>query len=75
MTATRPEDEPDPHPDSPPTGPDSDPQRVMPDPDRKTDPVELPGAPDGDEIMRRRSGIGSVTRLWSTGATAGMKRP
>lgn len=52
MTATRPDEEPDPHPDSPPAGPDSDPQRIIPDPDRKADPVELPGPPDGDEIMR-----------------------
>ena len=45
MTATRPEEEPDPHPDSPPSGPDGDPQRIVPDPDRKADPVEQPARP------------------------------
>lgn len=62
MTATRPEEEPDPHPDSPPAGPDGDPQRIVPEPGREADPVELPGPPNDDEIMRataaRHSGAG-----------------
>ncbi len=52
MTATRPEDQPDPHPDSPPPDSPGTPERVDPAPDREGSPVEEPGPPDGDEIMR-----------------------
>ena len=66
MTATRPDDEPDPHPDSPPSEPGGTPERIDPVPDRKSAPVEEPGLPDGDEIMR-------VRERWNAGQSAGMK--
>lgn len=47
MTATRPEDQPDPHPDSPPFEPAGDPERIDLGPERRKSPMEDPGSPGG----------------------------
>jgi hypothetical protein len=64
MTATRPDEEPDPHPDSPPSGPGGSPEHIDPRPDREVDPVEQPGPPDGDEIMRSKATPPSGAGAW-----------
>ncbi len=73
MTATRPDEEPDPHPDSPPSGPGGSPERIDPEPDREANPIEQPGVPDGDEIMRLRTTGENRPAVWSPDAGAGMK--